>query len=418
MSTPTSDDAPSKEETISAIGNPLESVPLDRLRTRKSVKWRTYPTDVLPLWVAEMDVDLAEPIADVIVAAARAGDTGYSWGTGYAEALGRFSERRWHWPAFPVGRTALVPDVMMGVVEALKLVTGPGDPVVVNSPVYPPFFSFTEHSGRPVVDAPLTPEGRLDLAALDETFRTVRAEHAKAAYLLCNPHNPTGTVHTSDELTRVAALAEQYGVRVIVDEIHGPLVLSGTTYVPYLSVAGDSGAFTLSSASKGWNLAGLKAALLVAGAGAAEDLARLPEEVSHGPSHLGVLAHTAAFDQADAWLDALLDGLNRNRALLGQLLATHLPAVGWYPPQATFLAWLDCGATSLAEHRPEGSAAGRGNVTLKAGPAAVFLDQTRVALSAGAAFGYGYENHVRLNYATSSEILTEAIERMGSIGTA
>jgi cystathionine beta-lyase len=357
------------------------------------VKWRTYAEDVLPLWVAEMDVDLAEPVADAIVRAATSGDTGYSYGTAYAEAIGRFADERWGWPSFPVGRTALVPDVMLGIVEVLRLVSRPGDPVIVNPPVYPPFFGFIEHSGRPAVVVPLR-QGRLDLAALEATFAQVR----HATYLLCNPQNPTGTVHTAEELTAVAALADRYGVRVVVDEIHGPLVLPGVSFVPYLSVAGESDAFTLASASKGWNLAGLKAAVLVAGAAAAGDLAELPEEVSHGPSHLGVLAGTAAFEQGGAWLDSLLAGLDANRSLLGQLIDEHLPAVTWVPPEGTYLSWLDFTATHLGDD-----------------PAAAILERGRVALSGGIPFGPGGAGHARLNYGTSAGMLTEAVARIAEV---
>lgn len=389
--------------------NPLEQLSLDDLRSRTSLKWRSHPDDVLPLWVAEMDVALAAPIAEQLTAAVERGDTGYPAGLGYAEALAAFAERRWGWSGLSVARSALVPDVMLGIVEALRLVTSDGDAVVVNCPVYPPFYPFVEHSGRRIVEAPLAADGRLDLEVLDGAFREATRAGGRAAYLLCNPHNPTGAVHTSSELAVVAELADRFGVRVVADEIHAPLVLPGACFVPYLSLPGSETAFSLMSASKGWNLAGLKAAVLTAGAGAAGDLARLPEEVGHGPSHLGVLAHTAAFRHGDEWLDALLAGLDSNRRLLVDLVAEHLPGVALHPPQGTYLAWLDCRALGLDD-----GDGGRGLVSLSSGPAALFLDRARVALSAGAAFGRGGEGHVRLNFATSHTILREALRRMGS----
>ena len=395
------------------VANPLEQPTLDRLRARTSLKWRQYDPDVLPLWVAEMDVDLADPVADAIIGAARAGDTGYPSGTAYAEAFAGFAERRWSWPSFPVGRSALVPDVMTGIVEVLKLVTGPGDAVVITPPVYPPFYAFTEHADRRVVEAPLGAGGRLEPASLDDAFGRARADGRSAVFLLCNPHNPTGIVPTAAELETVAALAERHGVVVVADEIHAPLVLPGAAFTPWLSVTGGSRTFALTSASKGWNLAGLKAALLTAGAGAADDMARLPEEVGHGPSHLGVLAHTAAVADGGPWLDALLAGLDANRTLLGELLAAQLPSVGWVPPESTFLAWLDCRRTGLADEAAE-RAAGRGDVTLSVGAAAAFLERSRVALNAGSAFGDGGAGHVRLNFGTSSSILREAVARMAT----
>ncbi|MFF2206123.1 MalY/PatB family protein [Streptomyces sp. NPDC058145] len=380
--------------------DPLRALGLERLRRRTSMKWRTYPEDVLPLWVAEMDVPLAGPVVRALTDALALGDTGYPVGTAYAEALARFAAERWNWDGIEAGRTAIVPDVMLGVVEMLKLVTGPGDPVIVNSPVYPPFYQFVAHLDRRVVESPLGPGGRIDLDLLARTFRETAADGDRAAFLLCSPHNPTGTVHTAAELAAVADLAERYGVRVVADEIHAPLVAPGVPFVPYLSVPGAERGLSLMSASKGWNLAGLKAALALAGPGAAGDLARMPEEVSHGPSHLGVIAHAAALNDGTGWLDALLTGLDTNRRLLAGLLAEHLPAIRYDPAEATYLAWLDCRALGLGDD-----------------PAAVFLERGRVALSSGLPFGTGGAGHARLNLATSPEILTEGVRRMAAAAT-
>lgn len=377
--------------------NPLQALTLDRLRQRTSMKWRTYPEDVLPLWVAEMDVPLAEPVVRAVTDALHLGDTGYPAGTAYAEALAAFAGKRWGWEGLAVERTAIVPDVMLGVVEMLKLVTGPGDTVIVNPPVYPPFYLFAEHMDRRVAQAPLGADGRIDLGVLESSFRQAVAGGRRAAHLLCNPHNPTGTVHTEEELSAVARLAERYGVRVVADEIHAPLVLDGAGFVPYLSVPGAERGLSLMSASKGWNLPGLKAALAVAGPGAAADLDRMPEEVGHGPSHVAVIAHTAALRDGVTWLDALLTGLDGNRRLLADLLAEHLPAVRYRPGDATYLAWLDCRALGLGDD-----------------PADVFLHRGRVALSSGPPFGTGGTGHVRLNLAASQEVLTEAVRRMAA----
>ncbi|MEV5664233.1 MalY/PatB family protein [Streptomyces flaveolus] len=377
--------------------DPLRALTLDRLRRRTSMKWRTHPADVLPLWVAEMDVPLARPVVRAVTDAMELGDTGYPAGTAYAEALAAFAGKRWGWDDLAVERTAIVPDVMLGVVEMLKLVTGPGDPVIVNPPVYPPFYQFVTHLDRRVVEAPLGADLRIDPQVLEDAFRRAVAGGGRAAYLLCSPHNPTGTVHTAEELASVAALAERYGVRVVADEIHAPVVAEGVRFVPYLSVPGAERGLSLMSASKGWNLPGLKAALALAGPGAAGDLARMPEEVGHGPSHVGVIAHTAALRDGTAWLDAVLAGLDANRRLLTDLLAAHLPGVVHHPGEATYLAWLDCRALGLGDD-----------------PAQAFLHRGRVALSPGPDFGTGGAGHVRLNLATSPEVITEAVRRMAS----
>lgn len=377
--------------------NPLRRLTLDELRLRTSMKWRTYPDDVLPLWVAEMDVPLAAPVVRAVTQALARGDTGYPAGTAYARALADFARLRWGWDGLDVARTAIVPDVMLGVVEMLRLVTGPGDPVVVNCPVYPPFYQFVTHMDRRVVEAPLSGDLRIDFGVLEEAFRHAVADGGRAAYLLCSPHNPTGTVHSAGELSAVAALADRYGVRVVADEIHAPVVALDAAFVPYLSVPGAERGLSLMSASKAWNLAGLKAALALAGPAAADDLARLPEEVSHGPSHVGVLAHTAALREGGEWLDAVRGGLDDNRRLLASLLAERLPQVRYRPAEGTYLAWLDCRPLGLGDN-----------------PAAVFLERGRVAFSPGTYFGTGGAGHLRLNLATSPELLTEAVRRMAS----
>jgi cystathionine beta-lyase len=385
---------------------------LGQLRRRKSSKWQAADPDVLPLWVAEMDVMPPAPVVEALRQALELGDTGYAFGTDYAESYAAFAAERWGFGGFEVARSALVPDVMLGVVELLKLVTGPGGAVVVTPPVYPPFYAFTEHLGRRVVEVPLTAQRRLDVDALGDAFAAVAAQ-GPAAFLLCNPHNPTGTVHSADELAGVAAAAEATGVRVVADEIHAPLVLPGAIFTPYLAVPGAHRGFALVSASKAWNLPGLKAAVAFAGPGAAADLARMPEEVGHGPSHLGVLAHTAALRHGQEWLDTILGGLQRNRTLLADLLAARLPSVRWTPGAATYLAWLDFGGVEVLAAHDREDGRSRGDASARVGVAAWFLEHARVLLSSGASFGSGGRFCARLNFATSATVLAEGLERMG-----
>ncbi|NUO55518.1 MAG: aminotransferase class I/II-fold pyridoxal phosphate-dependent enzyme [Hamadaea sp.] len=380
------------------MADPFSAVTPAMLRRRTSVKWRTYPEDVLPAFVAEMDVDLAEPVRAALEEALRLSDTGYPAGDGYAEALSAFAGRRWGW-AFETAQTSPVADVMTGVVEALRLVTGRGDAVVVNPPVYFPFFGFVEHAGRRIVEAPLGPDGRIDFAVLEAAFRHAASAGSRAAYLLCNPHNPTGAVHTRAELERIAQLAHGYGVRVVADEIHAPLVPAGASFVPYLSV--DDRGISLMSASKAWNLAGLKAALMIGGVQAVDDVRRLPEHVAHGTSHFGTIAHTAALRHGEAWLDDLLVALDHNRRLLGELLSQQLPEVGYRAPEGTYLTWLDCRALAI-----EGEAAD------------FFLERGRIAFAPGRKFGTGGAGHVRGTIAASTESIADGVARMVAALTA
>jgi cystathionine beta-lyase len=379
---------------------PFAALSLEDLRARRSMKWRRYGADVLPLWVAEMDVTLAPPVSEALLAAVRRGDTGYSHPGQLAEAYAAFSARRFGWAPDPA-QALLMPDVMDAIVEVLRVVTDPGAGVAINPPVYHPFFSFIADAGRRVVEVDLLERGAgeyaLDLAGLERTFAAGEA----TAYLLCNPHNPTGTVFGREDLLAVGDLAQRYGVRVLVDEIHAPLTYPGVRAVPFLSLADRSEAaaraFVFVSASKAWNLAGLKAALALAGPEAVDDLRRVPEEASFGAGLLGVLAGEAALRDGEPWLDKVLDALDANRMLLAELVAKYLPAVGYRPPDATYLGWLDCRPLGLGED-----------------PAARFLTRGAVALSSGPAFGAPGRGFARLNFATSPEVLGEAVRRMAA----
>lgn len=377
--------------------HPLRELSLDDLRRRRSLKWTAYEPDVLPLWVAEMDVRPAPAVAEALAEAVALGDTGYPQdGPVYAEALASFAADRWGWDGLDVQRTALVGDVMTGLVEMIRLVSDPGDPVVVNPPVYPPFFGFVQHAGRSIVEAPLGPDGRLDLDALGTAFERAAFGGRRVTYLLCSPQNPTSVIHTREKLAGVARLAAEHRVRVVVDEIHAPV--AGPEFVPYLSIDGTDDAYTVFSASKAWNLAGMKAAVAAGGPATTDELASLPYVVGHGPNHFGVVAGVAALDGGREWLDGLHADLAENRDLLQKALADRLPQVRWNPEPGTYLAWLDCRELGLGDD-----------------PAAVFLEKGRVALTSGLDFGRG-EGFARLNLATTPEIIDEAVTRMAAAG--
>lgn len=363
----------------------FDDLSLEELRRRRSAKWVRFEPDVLPAWVAEMDFPLAPPVRAAILAAVELDDTGYATPLELPRAFAAFAAARWGWTVDPA-RTMLFADIMSGVAEVLRALTAPGDRIVVNPPVYPPFFITVRDVGREVVEVPLV-GGRLDLDGLERAF----AGGARA-YLLCNPHNPTGSVFTRDELAAVAGLAAAHGVLVVSDEVHAPMTLPGATHTPYLSLTEHG--IALVSASKAWNLAGLKSALAVVDA---TDLTPIPPHVSYHAGHFGVLASIASYTDGAGWLDELVAHLDVQRARLVELLAAELPQVGYTPPQAGYLAWLDCRALGLGDD-----------------PSTAFVERGRVALSPGPTFGEQGKGFARLNFGTSGGLLAESVRRMRS----
>ncbi len=376
-------------------GSPFD---LDRagLAGHRTLKWQRWPADVLPMWVAEMDVGTCPPVREELTRALERGETGYGYGDDYVEALAAFLADRFGW-SFDPAIARVVPDVMQGCRHVLDLVTGPGDAVVVTPPVYGPFFAFTLAAGREVVEAPLGPDLRLDAAAMEAAFARATVDGRRAALLLCSPHNPTGVVHTSDELTVVAALARAHGVRVVVDEIHAPLVHPGVTFTSWLQVPGGEDGIVVTSASKGFNLAGMKGGVAIPGAAAVADLARLPEVVEHGASLFGRRAHATALAHGGDWQWRLVEAIADNHRLLADLVADHLPGVEVHPAEATFLAWLDCTALGWGDD-----------------PAAVFLERGRIGLNDGLFFGSGGAGHVRINVGTHPDVVREGVARMAT----
>ena len=378
----------------------VRALSLTELRERTSEKWREYPPDVLPLFVAETDFPLAPAITATLQRAVEIGDTGYMASkTPLAEAFSDFASRRYGWEPDPA-RIRSTADVSMGIVEILRRVTQPGERVVVTPPVYPPFYDLVAEAGAEVERVPLRDTGtrwELDLDGIRAAF-----EDGATAILLCNPHNPTGTVHDRNSLAALAELADEFGVAVVSDEIHAPLAQPGTGFTPFLAVsdAAQRVGYALVSASKAFNLAGLKCALMVTADDETSAVVRgLPVEVEWRTGQFGLLAAVAAFsEESDEWLDGLLRTLDENRVLLEDLLAAHLPGARYRIPDAGYLAWIDLTALEWGDN-----------------PARRILKDAKVALHFGPAFGAEGAGHVRLNFGTSPEILTEAIERIASL---
>ena len=385
---------------MSVTVTPLQALPIEQLRQRTSTKWRTYPEDVLPLFVAETDFTPAPAVTAALTRAIELGDTGYTPpDPGIKAAYVGFAQRRFGWTVDPA-RIRTTCDVMMGVVELLRHVTEPGDRVIVTPPVYPPFYDCIPEAGAVVERVPLRDTGEaweLDLDGIEAAL----AGGARAV-LLCNPHNPTGTAHARESLAALAALAEAHGAAVISDEIHAPLVNRGAVFTPFLdaSPAAARVGYAVASASKAFNTAGLKCALMVTADEATTAVVRaLPAEVEWRTGLFGALAAVAAFSpESDEWLDAQLAALDENRVLLAELLAEHVPGARYRIPDAGFLAWIDVSALGWGDN-----------------PASKILREAKVALHFGPHFGDEGKGHVRLNFGCSPEVLREAVVRLGAL---
>ena len=358
-------------------------------------KWGMVEPDVLPAWVAEMDYALAPPIEEALVAAVRSGVTGYprfdtdggELGTAYAG----FAARRYDHEVDP-GWVLPVVDVTAGVRLALDVLSEPG-PMVMPVPAYAPQLAIAAITGRERADLVVEPDAaraELDLDRLDALFRD-----GARTLLLTQPHNPWGRVFTRAELEGVRDVVLRHDARVISDEIHAPLALPGAEHVPYLSVEGThEHAVALVAASKAFNTAGLKCAqLVVPDERARKAVTEVPMARNDSWASLGVVAAVAAYTRGDAWLDALIERLDAQRRLLGELLAEHLPQARMRPLEGTYLAWLDLRAYGHAD------------------PAAVALERGRVRLAPGHDYHPGLDGHVRLNIATSPDRLAEIVQR-------
>ncbi|MCU6479987.1 MalY/PatB family protein [Arthrobacter sp. A2-55] len=375
----------------------FDAITADELRAAGSLKW-TGVEDRLPAWVAEMDFGLAAPIAGAVQEAVARGLVGYLPG-GLIDEMGaacsEFLLARHGWEV-PADWIRPVADVLTALEWTVRHFSAQGAKIVVPTPAYMPFLELPAVYGRELVTVPMLRTGsgwELDFPALDAALA------GGGLLILCNPHNPLGKVYSRDELARIAEIVAANGARVFSDEIHAPLVYDGGTHVPYASVspAAANHTVTATSASKAWNLAGLKAAQMILSNAADRELwAGVGHFVEHGPSTPGVVANIAAYRDGGAWLAEVLAYLDGNRQLLGGLLGEHLPGAAYIQPAGTYLAFIDC--TPL----PLGGAV----------PADYFRDHARVALVDGAACGR--PGWVRLNFATPRPILRRIVEEMGA----
>lgn len=372
---------------------------LEDLRKKQGSKWRRYPSDILPLHVAEMDFDIAEPIVDVLAKMVTESNLGYLGPVPeVAEAFAGFARRRWNW-SVDTTQVKIATDVGVAAVDIMRSALSPGDRVVITSPVYSSFYTWIPEAGCEVQDVPLTTELRLDLPAIEKAL----ADGARAV-LLCNPQNPTGTVHSKAELQELARIAEKHSAIVISDEIHAPLTFDSSVFVPYLTLGADAEAtgIVLTSNSKSWNTAGLKASIMITQSAEMFAVLSKTTPANHWRSSiLGAWAMVASFNAGEAWLDEVMLRLDANRRFLEQELH-KIPGARLIMPESTYLAWVDLSDTALA-------ASDRGK------PFDRIFNEAKVAFVSGDEHGDAYANFVRINFATSQAIISEAINRIVKI---
>ena len=379
---------------------PTPADPIETLRTRTSEKWGAHPSDVLPMFVAEMDFPLAPAIREALHAAIDRGDSGYvnPRDPGARQAFADFARDSWGWEP-DIARMGITTDVSVVIVESLRRLVAPGEGVIITSPVYQPFFDLIPEAGGTVIDVPLRDDGTsytLDLAGIDAALAA-----GARGILLCNPHNPLGLVHTRAELEQLATIVERHGAFVLSDEIHAPLTHPGVEFTPYLSVSDAARAHGIAaeSGSKAFNLAGLKCAFFVAASERMATLiAELPAEVTYRTGHFGVIATREGFANSRAWLADTIAAIDENFALLERELATQLPGARLRRARASYLAWIDLSALGWGDD-----------------PAAVILERASVALSSGVSFGQGGAGYVRMNLGCAPELIVEAVGRIARL---
>ena len=374
---------------------------LAELATHHSEKWRAFPSDVLPLPVAEMDFPVAAPIRETLHSMVEHSDMGY---LGAIPELGSsfaaFAASRWDWTVDPA-RVRAATDVGVGVVEILRVFTKAGDGVLISSPVYQNFYTWINETKVKCVDVPFIHQQSDDVSlAWSIDWKGIEEAYSSGikVHLLCSPHNPIGRVYSKEELSKFIALAVKYNVIIISDEIHSPLEYSEHPFIPILTLGkeAESHCVVVTAASKGWNIAGLKCAIIVSASETMhEKLNALPPALHYRASLLGAFATAVAFDKCVPWLDAVITQLDHNRHLISQLLREHLPEVIYNPPQHSYLAWFDLSALNLGNE-----------------PTTVLLEKSKVALNAGHIYGAQWGQFARMNFATSPEIITQAITQM------
>jgi cystathionine beta-lyase len=369
---------------------------LAKLQARMSEKWRAFDPEILPMPFAVMDFELAQPIKEILTTLISNSDAGYLGKIPELPvALSQFAQLRWQWKVDP-SQVKIAPDVGVGVIEIARLLINPGEKILINTPVYYNFYNWIKELRCEVVDAPLKEENlqySLDLIEIEKCYQAGVKLH-----ILCNPHNPVGSLYSKSDLQHLAELAMRYKVIILSDEIHAPLVYSENTFSPFLSVSDTAKevGFAFLSATKAFNIAGLKCAQIVAQS--EKNLATLnsiPAAVHSRASLFGAVASAVAYKDCYDWLDAMIRELDSSRYYLKELIEqTNLP-IGYRVPDCSYFGWLDLRGAHLS-----------GDI------AQHFLDKGKIAIAPGNFYGPTGAGFIRINFATSRELIHDAMTRI------
>jgi cystathionine beta-lyase len=358
-------------------------------------------SDILPLWVADMDFEAPKEVVEAITQRAEHGIYGYTIRTqSFYDAIIGWLSRRHHWSILQEWITS-----SPGVVPALSIIvqsfTEPGEGIILQSPVYYPFYDIIKMNGRTVVDNPLILEDghySIDFELLEQ-----QARNGAKMLLLCSPHNPGGRVWKREELKRIGDICLKYNVLVVADEIHHDLVFSGHKHVPFASLSESfaHNSVTCIAASKTFNLAGIQAASVII---PNEEIRRkynasLKTLSLHMESYFGLTAIESSYTYGDEWLDQLLEYLEGNLNALLEFAEKHLPQVKIIKPEGSYLVWMDCRSIS---DNPQ---------VLKQ----LMFEKAGVAFSEGSVFGKQGAGFLRVNIACPRSILMEALEKFSAV---
>jgi cysteine-S-conjugate beta-lyase len=387
------------------VTSPFEAIDVERLRSGHGVKWGSLPAGTIGAWVADMDFGIPPAVRESILRVTEHADFGYPhWPGGDDPVIEAFEQRmatRHGWRPEP-GRTRVFTDLLQVLQVMVEYATEPGDGVAIHVPAYPPFLASIARAGRRLVPLPMTRDETgwgFSTEGLTERLREQRCR----LLVLVNPQNPTGRVFTSAELRPLAAAAEELDLVVLADEIHAELVFSPHRHVPFASLGTAAAARTITttSATKAFNIAGLRCALAHIGPDRLWDtLARAPLDFFGTPSVLSQVATVAAWRESDAWLTDLMRTLEQNRRLIADWAVTLPWNPRYHSPQGTYLSWLDFtdrSITAPAEHLERVA-------KVKLSEGAEFSRHTTVDTAAFA----------RLNFATSTSNLLEVLDRIAT----